>query len=171
MKTLITKISSLLFLGMFVSVPVLAQDLIAVAKDGNVYDEASAKYITLNQDNEDVCVIPGMVFETSQHTPGWYKVEYSPGLHAFIPDQIIANNFNTIVPGTYDIQNYAGHKITAQLSGDEWTATVDGNNLKGKKVEDIIIFLDSTNKIAYSIVDLGDGPIAITYDNSVTKFF
>ena len=150
---------------------VSAQDYVAIAKDGNVYDDANAKYITVNQNNDDVAVIPGMVFETSQHTPGWYKVEYSPGLHAFIPDQIVSSNFNAVKPGTYDIKNNPGHKLTAQADGDNWSANVEGKNFKGIKNQDIIVFMDDNNKIAFSLVDIGDGPIAITYDNSVTKFF
>lgn len=148
-----------------------AQNYVAVAKDGNVYDEANAKYITLNQNNDEVSVIPGMVFATSEHTPGWYKIEYSPGLHAFIPDQITASNFNEIKPGNYDVKNNSGQKLVAEGSGENWTASVNGTTYKGVKWEDILVFLDNNNNIAFSLVDLGDGPIAISYDNAVTKFF
>ena len=149
----------------------VAQNYIAVAKDGNVYDESNAKYITLNQTNDEVAVIPGMVFATTEHTPGWYKVEYSPGLHAFIPDQIVASNFKEIQPGSYDIKNNTGKKLKVEGSGDNWNATIAGNSFKGVKWEDILLFMDGNNQIAYSVVDLGNGPIAITYDNSITKFF
>ena len=153
------------------SISVVAADYVAVAKNGNVYDEASAKYITVNQDNEDVAVIPGMVFPTSEHTPGWYKVEYSPGLHAFIPDQITATNLKPLAPGTFEIVNMPGHQLTAQKDGDSWVAIVEGNSFKGEKFQEIVVFLDKTNRQAYSLVDLGNGPIAISYDNAVTKFF
>lgn len=149
----------------------VAQNFVAIAKDGNVYDEASAKYITVNQNNDNVSVIPGMVFAASQHTPGWWKVEYSPGLHAFIPDQITASNFKEVQAGTYELKNYPGHRISVNGSGDNWTASSDGKNFKGEKYQDILVFLDDNNKVAFSVVDLGSGPIAITYDNSVTKFF
>lgn len=148
-----------------------AQNYVAITREGNVYDEASAKYITLNQNNDEVAVIPGMVFPTSEHTPGWYMVEYSPGLHAFIPDQIVASNFQEIKPGSYTIKNNANKQLKAEGSGDNWTATVDGTTFKGVKWEDILVFVDANNNIAYSLVDLGEGPIAITYDNKVTKFF
>lgn len=159
--TLILGVSSLTF----------ANDYVAIAKDGNVYDEASAKYITVNQNNEDVSVLPGMVFATSQHTPGWFKIEYSPGLHAFIPDQIIASEFKPITAGSYTITNNPNKKINVQGSDQNWTASVDGKNFKGINSDNILIFVDDNNKIEYSIVDLGSGPIAITYENSVTKFF
>lgn len=150
---------------------VSAQDFIAVAKDGNVYDEANAKYITVNQNNDDVSVVPGMVFSTNQHIPGWYKIEYSPGLHAFIPDQIAATTFKPVVAGTYDIKNYDGHKLSVEGSGNDWSASVDGKNYKGEKFEEIILFKDESNNIIFSLVDIGTGPIAVTYDNKVTKFF
>ena len=163
------KIFTLLFT--LVGISAFAQDYIAVAKNGNVYDEANAKYITVNQNNEDVTIIPGMVFLTTQHTPGWYKVEYSPGLHAFIPDQITANSFNPVVAGTYDVANNPGQKLSAQNSSDNWTATVDGKSYKGVKWQDMVIFTDNNNNMAFTLVDLGNGPVVISYDNSVTKFF
>lgn len=148
-----------------------AQDYIAIAKNGNVYDEANAKYITLNQNNEDVNVIVGMVFSTTEHTPGWYKIEYSPGLHAFIPEQIVSSNFNTVSPGTFSLVNNPGQKITVENNGGVWAANANGKTYKGVKSENILVFLDDSKKVAFSLVDLGNGPIAITYDNSVTKFF
>lgn len=148
-----------------------AQNYIAVAKDGNVYDDANAKYITVNQDNVDIAVIPGMVFETSQHTPGWYKIEYSPGLHAFIPEQIIASNFKEVMPGNYDIKNLPGKKVNITKDGVNWSASMDGKSFKGSQFEDIVVFFNDSKNVVFSLVDLGNGPVAITYDNSVTKFF
>ena len=165
------KTFSLLFLSLFAYLTLNAADYIAISKAGNVYDEATTKYVTVNQNNEDVSVIPGMVFLTTEHTPGWYKVEYSPGLHAFIPDQITASSFKPIKAGTYDIKNQPGKKLSVQGDDNSWTATVEGKTYKGKAAEDIIVFMDDNNKLAFSLVDLGNGPVAITYDNSVTKFF
>lgn len=158
-------------MALFACMAASAQNYIAIAKDGNVYDEANAKYITVNQENEEVNVIPGMVFSTSQHTPGWYMVEYSPGLHAFVPEQITASNFSEPKAGSYQIKNQPGNTLTVNLSGSDWSASANGKNYKGNRWEDIVIFLDDNNNIAFSLVDLGNGPIAITYDNSVTKFF
>lgn len=171
MKTIYKNILTALTLIVFGVGGVFAQNYVAIAKNGNVYDDANAKYITVNQNNDDVSVVPGMVFATSQHTPGWFKVEYSPGLHAFIPEQIVATNFNQLQPGTYDVKNNTGQKLNAQGSGDNWTATVDGQTYKGVKSEDILVFVDGNNNVAFSLVDFGNGPIAISYDNSVTKFF
>lgn len=154
-----------------INIGAYAADYVAIAKDGNVYDEANTKYITVNQNNEDVSVIPGMVFNISQHTPGWYKVEYSPGLHAFIPEQIAASSLKPVQPGTYELLNNPGHKITVTENAGTWSAVSDGNSFKGAVAGDIIVFTDNSNNVAFSVVDLGNGPIAVTYDNSVTKFF
>ena len=171
MKILNKKFWVLGSMCLFTALSLAAKDFLAIAKNGNVYDEANAKYITLNQNNEEVSVVPGMVFETSQHNPGWYMIEYSPGLHAFVPDQIVSSDFKPIQAGEYDIKNQSGHKLSVKNSGQDWTATVDGNVYQGLKSENILVFYDSNNKIAFSLVDIGNGPVAFTYDNAVTKFF
>ena len=165
------KLLSLIALVLIAVTSVNADDYVAIAKSGNVYDDANAKYITVNQNNDNVTVVPGMIFSTSQHLPGWYKVEYSPGLHAFIPEQITTGNLKPVTPGVYEIANNPGHKLSVEGSGNNWTASVEGNTYKGSNFQEIIIFKDNNNNIAYSLVDLGNGPIAISYDNNVTKFF
>ncbi|MCH5225187.1 MAG: hypothetical protein J1D77_04270 [Muribaculaceae bacterium] len=147
-----------------------AENYIAIAKPGNVYDEASAKYITVNQYNDDVSVVPGMVFATTEHTPGWFKIEYSPGLHAFVPDQIASSTFKPVGAGSYKVTNNPGQTVEVTTTGNDWSATSNGKTYKGKKWEEILIFLDGNN-IAFTVVDIGNGPVAITYDNQVTKFF
>ena len=170
-KSVFIKYLSPLFLGLMAFIPSNAADYVAVAKNGNVYDDANAKYITVNQNNEDIAVIPGMVFATTEHTPGWYKVEYSPGIHAFIPDQITASSFNELKSGTYNVANNPGESITVEGSGTNWTANVNGKSYKGIMNQDILVFINDQNQVAYSLVDIGNEPIAINYDNSVTKFF
>ena len=167
------KISNFLLVAIMglCAIPCYAQDFIAIAKDGNVYDEANTKYITLNQDNQDVSVIPGMVFKTTDHPAGWYKIEYSPGLHAFIPEQIVAGNFITPKPGKYRVANLSAQTMEVQSTPDGWTCSVAGKSYKGSQFGDIIVFFDKENNIAFSLVDLGNGPIPITYDNVVTNFF
>ena len=162
---------ALVAVNLFVFLSMSASDYIAIGKDGNVYDEASAKYITVNQNNDNVSVVPGMVFPTTEHSTGWYKIEYSPGLHAFIPEQIVAASFNTPQPGTYDIINNPGQKLTVTADGDNWTASSNGKSYKGIKNENILVFFDNMNNQAFSLVDIGNGPVAVTYDNNVTHFF
>lgn len=159
------------FLLSFTIFGTYASDYIAIAKNGNVYDDSNAKYITVNQNNDDVAVIPGMVFPTSQHIPGWYKIEYSPGLHAFIPDQIAASVIKPVSSGSFDIVNQPGQKLNVENNGGNWSATFNGNTYQGQNIQDMLIFFDKNNKVAFSVVDIGNGPVAVTYDNSVTKFF
>ena len=148
-----------------------AQNLITVSQNGKLYDEANSKYITLNQDNEDVNVIPGMVFSSTERTPGWYKIEYSPGLHAYIPEQITSNNYLSPAPGKYAVANNPKETVEISQSGDNWECKSGSTTLKGKEIENIIIFTDTNNQPSYSLVDIGTGPIVISYDNQLTKFF
>ena len=149
----------------------MADDYVVVAKSGKVYDDPSPKYVTLNQLNEDVNVIPGMVFKTYEHTPGWYMVEYSPGLRAYIPEQIVASSFNSPKSGDYKVQNNPSQSASVQNSGNDWSMNISGKSYDGKLQENVVIFFDESGNIAYSLVDLGQGGIVITYNNDVTKFF
>lgn len=148
-----------------------AADYIAVNKEGKVFDQANGKYVTENQEGSEVSVIPGMIFSTTEHVPGWYKIEYSPGLHAFIPEQIVASNFNAPKPGNYSVKNNPSQSVTVQNDGNGWSVVVNGKTYNGNIDGDIVIFFDESGNVAFSLVDLGQGGIVITYDNVVTKFF
>ena len=63
-----------------------ADNYIAIGKEGKVYDEPNTKYATLNQNNQEVNVVPGMAFKQLEKSPGWYMIEYSPGLRAYIQE-------------------------------------------------------------------------------------
>ena len=148
-----------------------ANEYIAVNKEGKIYDQANAKYATENQDGDEIAVIPGMVFSASDHTPGWYKIEYSSGLHAFIPDQIIASSFNKVGAGNYKVANNPAETISVKNNGNDWVCIIGDTSYKGTQYGEILIFFDEANKLRYSIADIGNGPVAINYDNAVTKFF
>lgn len=146
-------------------------DYIAVNKEGKLYDQSNTKYVTENQNGDEVTVMPGMVFMTMEHLPGWYKIEYSPGLHAFLPEQIVATTFKNPVSGSYKVTNNPGETVQIQNSVNQWTVTSKGKTYKGILNGNIVIFSDDNNKLQYSLTDTGNGPIVITYDNDVTKFF
>ena len=154
-----------------VTLGIHADNYIAVDKNGKVFDEANTKYVTLNQNNAEVAVLPGMVFKSLEKSPGWTMIEYSPGLRAFIQENIISSSLNSPTPGTYDVKNLPGQKLTAEQNGEEWKGTVSGKTYNGKKYGEIVIFVDDSNQPAYSLVDLGSGTIVMSYDNSVTNFF
>ncbi|MCH5222526.1 MAG: hypothetical protein J1E82_00665 [Muribaculaceae bacterium] len=161
-----------LALGLFVaSFSLWAADYVAVGREGNIYDGANNKYITENQMGDQLKVVPGMVFSTSEHLPGWYKVEYSPGLHAYLPEQLLASNFNTPKPGSYKVTNNPSQTVSVQNDGANWTVSANGKTFKGNLKDNVVIFVDENNNPAFSLVDLGQGGIVISYDNAVTKFF
>ena len=147
-----------------------ADDYIVLNKTSKVYDQPNAKYVTENQNGDEVEAISGMVFKYTEHTPGWYKIEYSPGLHAFIPEQIIADNLSQPTPGTYNIANNPDESVFITDNG-EWICKTENNSLKGIEKENIVLFLNNQDIITYSLVNLDNGPIVINYDNEVTKFF
>lgn len=148
-----------------------ADNYVAIGKEGKVFDEPNAKYVTLNQKNEEVNVIPGMVFKTFEKTPGWNMIEYSPGLRAYISEQIVNNNVVAPQPGTYTVKNNPSQKVTVENSGSQWTAKVGDKALNGTAKDNIVVFLDANNVSAFSLVDFGQGGIVISYDNNITKFF
>ena len=150
---------------------VCAEDFVAVTKNAKVYDEPSGKYVTLNQNNEDVSPVPGMVFKSFEHTPGWYKIEYSPGLHGFIPEQVVSLISSTPQPGTYKVANNAGETVTVSKDGTSWSIMTGDKKYPGTENNNVIVFTNAKGDPAYSLVDLGNGGIVINYDNSVTKFF
>ena len=154
-----------------VSTSLYAQTYVVVGKNGKVFDEANTKYVTLNQNNEEVTVIPGMVFKSTEQTPGWAKIEYSPGLHAFVPENILTSELSTPVAGNFQVKNNSSQQLQAIQDGDRWKATVDGKSYSGKAFGNIVVFFDNSNNPAYSLVSPGGETIVITYDNNVTNFF
>lgn len=168
---MIKRIFGLTLVALLASGAAIAEDYVAIAKEGKVYDEASAKYVTLNQFDEDVVVVPGMVFATTEHTPGWYKIEYLPGMHGFIPEQIVGSSFNPVKAGTYDVANNPGQKLVVEGNGDNWNASTVSDNYKGEKSSEIVVFRDNMGNQVFSLVDIGNGPVVMNYDNTVTCFF
>ena len=169
MKSFI-KISALFF-ALVTSFQVYGASYVVVSKNAKVYDEPSAKYVTLNQDNMEVSPVPGMVFKTDEHTPGWFKIEYSPGLHAYIPEQFVASDIKEPQTGSYKVANNPGETVSVKKNGSEWTAVSGGKTYKGIIDGNIIIFLNDDGYPSYSLVDLGQGGMVISYDNAVTNFF
>ena len=149
----------------------LGENYVTIGKAGKVFDEANNKYITINQKNQDVNIIPGMVFKSSERVPGWIMVEYSPGLRAFVPESIVTADLSAPAPGIFKIANNPSQEANITNSDDIWSITVNGKKFNGKKFGNVVIFTDDSNNVLFSLVDFGEGPTVMTYDNSVTNFF
>lgn len=167
-----TKRFSLIVSALALSLSALGEEYIIVGKDAKVFDEPNAKgYVTLNRKNEEVILTPGMIFKTLENSKGWYIIEYSPGLRGYLSEQCKVTTLNAPAPGVYAVANAPSQKIDISTNADSWSATVGDTRYNGKAVGKVIVFTDNKGKMAYSLVDIGDGPIAISYDNAVTNFF
>ena len=167
------KFASLAVFGIFSFCMLADNYYVAVDKNGKVYDDAASKYVTLNERNNEVTIIPGMVFKALDRKPGVVMIEYSPGLRAFIDEKITSPGSQVPSPGTYPVVNNKALQLTAEKVGDgKWTARVGNASYEGiLQDNNIIVFYDNSHNAAYSLVDFGSGPIAISYDNNVTHFF
>lgn len=150
----------------------MADDYIVINKNGKVFDQPKATgYVTLNQNNEEVSILPGMVFKSFESKQGWNMVEYSPGLRGYISDQVKHSKCLQPKAGTYKVANKATEMLKVENNGNVWKASTDGKTFPGKAFGNILIFFDEKGNPAYSLVDMGNVPIVMTYDNAVTKFF
>lgn len=163
-------LSTLFFLTFSITVS-FAQSYIVVAKPGKIYDEPNTKYVTLNTENQELSVVPGMVFKQTEKTPGWVMIEYSPGLRAYLQETLLASQLKTPVPGVYTVKNNPSQKFNVTQEGENWAGNVNEKNYKGKKFNNVVVFFDEQNNPAYTLADPGEGGIIIDYNDKVTKFF
>lgn len=149
-----------------------AQDYVVVGKAAKVFDEPDATgFVSLNSKNQEVTLQPGMAFKKLEKQTGWNIIEYSPGIRGYVSDQALAPKTVMPKPGTYKVANKAADSLKADNANGAWTATVNGKTYNGKAFGNVVVFFSDPKTPAYSLVDLGNGPVAMTYDNSVTKFF
>ncbi|MDE6578314.1 MAG: hypothetical protein K2J82_08145 [Muribaculaceae bacterium] len=149
-----------------------AENYVAVEKQAKIFDEPNVKgYVTLNTKNQEVSPIPGMIFKSLESNNGWQLVEYSPGLRGYLSDQFIGLPSRLPSEGTYTVANNRNLKLIAHRTENGWTAEVNGLKYNGQVVDNAVIFFNSDNLPAFSLVDFGQGVIAISYDNNSTGFF
>lgn len=163
---------ALSFFTFAVSFSVFADEYVIIGKESKVFDEPDATgYVTLNTSNEEVSLVPGMVFKTMDNEQGWYIIEYSPGLRGYLSEQ--AKAVKTVSPksGTYTVSNNPSQKLTTSVSGDKWNGKIGDKTYPGQAFGDAVVFFDEKGNPAYSMTDIGNGAVVISYDNAVTKFF
>lgn len=149
-----------------------AETFVAIDKQSKIFDEPNVKgYVSLNTSNQEVTPVRGMVFKSLEHNNGWHVVEYSPGIRGYLSDQAVGTPSKLPTPGSFNIANLKGSTLKVNHLGDKWEAEANGKSYPGFAQDKILIFTDSNNYPVFSVVDFGDGPVAISYDNSVTGFF
>lgn len=150
-----------------------AQNFLAVGKTSKIFDtpDAAKGYVTLNQNNEEVSIVPGMVFRLYETKNGWSLVEYSPGLRGYVSEQVQAAD-KMIMPqtGSYTVANNPDEKVNITNAGDLWTLSSPDVTLSGRAFGKIVVFFNE-KKPCYSLIDIGEGGLVINYHNDVTKFF
>lgn len=153
--------------------PMMAEDYIIIGKESKVFDtpDASKGYVTLNQKNQEVIIKPGMVFKTLENSKGWHMIEYSPGLRGYLSEQVASKTTKKPLAGVYVVSNNPKIKLTIENTDGKWNASAADKKFHGTLSGNAIIFLDDNKHPAYSVVDLGEGPIVMTYDNNTTNFF
>lgn len=164
-----------LFIGLalLACLPVSAQNFMAVGKPSKVFDtpDATKGYVTMNQNNDEVHIVPGMVFRLHETKNGWSLVEYSPGLRGYVSEQVQAAD-KMVAPktGAYSVANNPKEKVRVTNAGDLWTLSSSDKTYSGRAFGKMVVFFEE-KKACYSLIDLGEGGLVINYDNSVTNFF
>lgn len=150
-------------------------DYVVIAKATKVYDNPGAKsYVTTSRAGVEVEVSPGMVFKRVETRQGWDMVEYTPGLRGFILStaEVPASSLLSPSAGSYKVANEPSRTIDIRHEGDEWSATSsDGKTYSGSGDGNVIVFIDASANIVYSLVRTSQGSQVFTYDNAVTGFF
>lgn len=149
-----------------------AEDFVVISKESKVFDEPDATgYVTLNTKNEEVVLQPGMVFKVHDNSQGWYIIEYSPGLRGYLSEQAKALSTFSPKAGTYIVSNNPSQKMTTSVNATQWTGKIGDKQYSGKAFGNVVIFFDEMGNPAYSLTDIGNGAVVMTYDNAVTRYF
>lgn len=93
------------FLSMLsITVAAYAQNYAAIAGESRVFDKPNVKsYATTNTSGQEIILMPGMVFSVSPAQSGWNKIEYTPGINAFVMNSQLAQQSQISAPKTGSI--------------------------------------------------------------------
>lgn len=152
-----------------------SQSLVAIGNETKIFEKPNVNsYATTNTQGQDITLSAGMVFLQSDNNSGWTKIQYTPGLNAYLLNSLIAgtDSLKPLKNGSFTVKNNpsvtvsisgAGTPAITLKTGDKvYTATVEGN---------IALFKDQYGNPAYSFVELNGQPTVYSYDNNVTHFF
>lgn len=150
-----------------------SQSLIVMAKEAQVYDDANNSYPTMNNNDENIILKPGMVFQKTGNKNGWDKIVYTPGLSGYILQGLETpeSNLGTPSPGTYSVANSGETLTISEKDKGIWEAKGEKGIFTGNQYGKIIIFKDKFTNPVFSFVVVNSNPIIMSYDNDITKFF
>lgn len=152
---------------------VKADDFVVVAKESKIFDGPSVKdYPTRNVAGEEILLKGGMVFKVESFDKGWYLIEYSPGLRAYLAATMVATDKLAIPSaGLFKVANVPGEVLNFTKDGDSFKASLKDKTFKGERAGNAIVFRDESGNIAFSLAVLNGVPYAWSYSNDATKFF
>lgn len=152
-----------------------AQSVVVVADESKLYDSPNVKsYATTNTEGANVLLSPGMVFASSTcPTAGWTKVEYTPGLFAYMLSSQLAkpSALGAPKPGTYKVTNDTGASVEITLSDNKWSCSNGETVFPGEESNNAVVFKDKFSNPTYSLVVYSGKTYVYSYDNKLTKFF
>jgi len=151
-----------------------AEKYAAVLKDTKIFEEPDAQGFTAqNQNGDEITVNAGMVFNILEEKPGWYVVEYSPGIRGYIVQSftVPVNELQKPTGGDYSLANNKTVIVNVALADGAWTLSREGKNLTGLEKGNVVAFPDSKGVIKYTIVKFGGKTYVYDYSNALTHFF
>ena len=164
---------SLLLVGGTLS-PAAAEKYAAILKDAKVYEEADPQgFVAQNMKGKDITVSTGMVFEVVDEKPGWYVVEYSPGIRGFLVQSFTVPSGELQKPeaGDYPLSNNKEVIVNVAFADGAWTLSSNGLNLSGQQKGNVVAFSDKEGNMKYSLVKFGGKNYIFDYSNDITHFF
>lgn len=149
-----------------------AKDYAIISKETRVFESASSKsYPITNRADDDIVLKPGMAFEIVETSPGWLKVEYTPGLKGYILQQSTAKSAGSstsIKAGKYTIANQPGATLEIKVT-PSLQAISSGKTYEGETADNVLIFKDEFGNPAFTAVRLDGEVVVFSYDPKLTK--
>ncbi|MCM1290998.1 MAG: hypothetical protein NC201_01355 [Prevotella sp.] len=160
---------------LFAAILSFAEGLVIVHSESKLYDQPSMKgYVTLNRNNEEVIITPGMVFISKESKNGWTRIEYVPGLSAYVLDSHLNDGISMPEPGRYFMNNGEKKEYEISKSTFVWQmkSVSEPNDviLTGKSFGNVVVFFDKFSNPLYTLTKVNGETYLYTYDPAVTKF-
>lgn len=155
----------------FAVISAFPQNFVVVGSETKIYDQPSVKgYVTLNSENREVCILPGMSFKNRETKNGWTQIEYVPGITGFVMESSLTSTLEIPEPGSYHLANGAGEEYKIDSRGSHWSITGNGVSLNGELNGRVVVFKDKFGNPMYTLTRIGDTTYLYSYLPEVTHF-